>query len=104
MAILNGVDGKSHVEVADDNKSWSGYILVDPDPDNLRYFHVIPVSVSKVVYEGTVLYDGKYVFGHGDVYVRKVNFTPEEFRVDFTSREKFNHVKVLSSQPSDFLP
>ncbi len=105
MAILNGIEGLAHVIVESDGLNWTGYIFVDPDPTNIRYFPIVGPASKESVYEGPILLDGKYYFVNGKVHIRNVNYThePEEFRVDFKGIQPINIVKIFEAKPDDFL-
>ena len=38
MAILNGFEGQARVEIEGDGINWNGYILIEPNPLNIRFF------------------------------------------------------------------
>jgi len=107
MAILNGIEGRAHVEVKDGVHGWSGHILLDdPDPTNIRYFDAFG-PLSNTTYEGPLLMEGNYFSGNGPVKILSVyckTDEPTEFRVDFMGTNSFVIVKPLSSLPEDFLP
>jgi hypothetical protein len=103
MAILNGLEGVAHVIVEKDGTNWNGYILVEPDPGNIRYFDAFGPA-SKIIYEGPILWDGSYYFINGKAHTRNVHYVPGELRIDFKGIEPFNIVHSLQDKPSDYLP
>jgi len=102
MAILNSLEGPAHVESSDDLSNWNGYVLLDPNPLNIRYFDVAGPA-SEGIYEGPVMVEGDYHFANGNVLVRNVNFTPSELRVDFVGSGKLNLIRPLSRMPDDYI-
>ncbi len=94
MAILNSIEGQAHVKLQNDSVKWGGYIIVAPDPANLKHFDIAGPA-SKGVYEGTVMFEGKYYFANGNIRVIKVNFAPTELRVEFVGIEKLNIINAL---------
>ena len=104
MAILSTVEGYAHVEVESGGLNWHGYILLDPDPENIRYFDAFGPK-SMTVYEGPVMGNGKYHFANGIVKITSVQYKedPLEFRIDFKGIEKLNISKALESKPEDYL-
>jgi len=104
MAILNGVGWQAHVELEKDGADWGGYILLEPDIANLRYFDVAGPK-SKVVYEGPILAEGKYYFGNGKAQILEVNWpkNPKKLKVAFKGIEQLRLVKTFQTAPRDYL-
>ena len=103
MAILNSVEGSAHVEIAKDGRNWKGYILVEPDPGNIRYFQTAGPA-GKVIYEGPIFASGKYYLANGKALITETHYTPQEFRIDFRGIDALNMVKAFTSTPDDYLP
>jgi hypothetical protein len=97
------MEGNAHVKVNADNTHWRGYILIPPTPRDVLYFNTVPWSVTEVVYEGPVLFKGKYHFGRGTAHIQMVKDTSQELRVDFFSDTEFRMAGLLEEQPSDFI-
>jgi hypothetical protein len=108
MAILNGIEGQAHVESEDDDIHWKGYILVEPNPSNLRYFDVSKPS-KNIIYEGPIFRKGIYYFGHGRVQILEVDYSfklensPDKMQVEFKGIESMNNLKALKDKPKDYL-
>ena len=103
LAILNGIEGSAHVQVAGDGVNWIGYILVEIDPGNLLFFDTEGPR-AKVIYEGPVLASGTYHFANGKTRVTAIHYTPDEFRIFFKGIEQLNFVRPLPGKPEDYLP
>lgn len=105
MAILGGLEGRAHVKLENDGANWGGYILLEPDIANLGYFDIAGPQ-SKTIYEGPVLAEENYYFGHGKVQIREVTWTdnPKKLKVGFKGIEQLSLAKALPAQPSDYLP
>jgi len=103
MATLNGLEGQAHVESKDGLLNWSGYIIFIPDLANVTRFDIAGPA-AKGIYEGPVMMEGKYYFMNGNVLIRKVNFSPSEFRVEFVGNGEINIIRPLSIVPDDYLP
>ena len=104
MATLNGLEGQAHVESTDGFSNWSGYIIFIPDLANIGRFDIAGPA-AKGIYEGPVMIDGKYYFmKNGNVLIKKVNFSPSEFRVEFVGNGEINILRPLSIVPDDYLP
>ncbi len=103
MAILNGLEGKAHVESNNDLTNWRGYIILAPDPGNIRYFDIAGPA-AKGIYKGPVIMEGRYYFTNGNVLVKKVDFSQLQLRVEFVGNAKLDIVRPLSGPPADYLP
>ncbi len=103
MAILKGIEGRSHVELEEELVNWQGFIYLDPNPSNIRYFDIAGPN-RQGVYEGPVLAQGKFYFMNGKVQITNVKYVPGELRVEFIGIEKANLVKPLSDNPGDYIP
>jgi hypothetical protein len=102
MAILNTLEGPAHVEIAEDGLNWKGYILLEDEMSNVRYFDIVGPK-SQCVYEGPIFAKGKYFFASGKVSIEKFNFTQDTFRVDFKGIEKLTISKAFENKPEDYL-
>ncbi|MCB0174916.1 MAG: hypothetical protein KDJ97_30685 [Anaerolineae bacterium] len=102
MAKLNGLEGQAHVESKDGLSNWSGYIIFPPNPVNIRRFDVVGPA-AKGIYEGPVMIEGKYYFINGNILVRKIDFSPSEFKVEFVGNREINIIHSLSIAPDDYL-
>ena len=100
MAILNGLEGKAHIEITD--TSWFGYILLEADMSNLLFLDIAGPQ-SRTVYEGSVRMNEKYFFANGKARIRKVDQTSAGTRVDFVGIDTLNLVRQLSGIPDDYL-
>jgi hypothetical protein len=103
MAILNGIEGAAHVEVASDNRNWSGYILIEDDPSNLRYFDIAGPQ-AQTVYEGPILVSGKYFRVAAKVRVIKMIYNPDGCKIEFKGIEIPERMIALNGKPEDYLP
>src|SRR5262245_54458171 len=103
MAILNGLEGRAHVEVKDDLSNWSGYINLAPILLNAMRFDTRG-SASKGVYEGPATMERNFYLIYGDILIREINYSSSELRIDFVGNGELNMVSPLSEAPDDYLP
>jgi hypothetical protein len=103
MAILDGVEGNAHIELADENMRWSGYILIPPWTRKYAHFWSAMKSRKEVTYEGPILFLGKYYFGHGVAHIQMVKDAGPDLRVDFSGLSELRIAGPSKEKPTDFI-